>query len=245
MSPSRTRLDQLLVERGLAPSREKARALIMAGSVTQGTQRLIKPGILVRPDTDLSLEAQPRFVGRGGEKLDHALSVFHLNVAGMTALDVGASTGGFTDCLLQRGAARVYAVDVGHGQLDYRLRQDTRVISMEGVNARHPLDLPQQCDVAVIDVSFISLELILPAVALALRPGAPIVALVKPQFEVGKGKLGKGGVVKQTALHLEVLSRILAWARDHGFRLGGLTTSPIFGDKGNREFLALWRTPRA
>ena len=223
MSPSRTRLDQLLVERGLAPSREKARALIMAGAVATGTQRLLKPGVMVALDLPVSLEAAPRFVGRGGDKLERALTTFKLDVTGMTALDAGASTGGFTDCLLQHGASQVYAVDVGHGQLDYRLRRDPRVVCLEGVNIRNGLSLPTLCDMATIDVSFISLELIVPPVVRALRPGAPIVALIKPQFEVGKGKVGKGGVVKEPALHLEVLSRILRWGIDQGLRLGGLT----------------------
>lgn len=243
MSPPRTRLDQLLVDRGLAPSREKARAVIMAGAVTHGTQRLIKPGQLVAEDADLQLVAGPRFVGRGGEKLEHALTAFRIDPTGMVALDTGASTGGFTDCLLQHGASRVYAVDVGHGQFDYRLRNDSRVVCLEGVNARHPLALPEPCDIAVVDVSFISLRLVVPSLVAAVRPGSPIIALVKPQFEAGKGRVGKGGVVRDPAVHLDVLSGIINWGLAQGLRLGGLTTSPIVGDKGNREFLILWRTP--
>ena len=245
MSPTRTRLDTLLVERGLAPTREKARALIMAGAVSTGAQRLSKPGLLVAGDAALALAAAPRFVGRGGEKLERALTVFRLDPSGMIAVDVGASTGGFTDCLLQHGARQVYAVDVGHGQLDYRLRTDPRVVCLEGVNARHPLALPEPCDIATVDVSFISLELVLPSVVVALRPGSPIVALVKPQFEVGKGKVGKGGVVRDPALHLEVLSRMVNWGVAHNLRLRGITPSPLLGDKGNREFLICWRTPHA
>lgn len=243
MSPTRTRLDQLLVDRGLAPSREKARAIIMAGAVSRGTERLIKPGVMVAEDTDLRMAAAPRFVGRGGEKLDKALSAFHLDPTGMVALDVGASTGGFTDCLLQHGAARVYAVDVGHGQLDYRLRSDRRVVCQEGVNARYPLTLPELCDIAVADVSFISLQLVVPSLMAAVHPGSPIIALVKPQFEAGKGKVGKGGVVRDPEVHCTVLSGIINWGIRAGLRLGGLTPSPIVGDKGNREFLILWRTP--
>ncbi|MSQ10016.1 MAG: TlyA family RNA methyltransferase [Dehalococcoidia bacterium] len=243
MSPTRTRLDQLLVDRGLAPSREKARAIIMAGAVSRGTERLIKPGVMVAGDTDLRMAQAPRFVGRGGEKLEKALSVFRLDPRGMVALDAGASTGGFTDCLLQHGAARVYAVDVGHGQLDYRLRNDARVVCLEGINARYSLGLPELCDIAVADVSFISLQLVVPSLIAAVRPGSPIVALVKPQFEAGKGKVGKGGVVRDPEVHCTVLSGIVNWGIRQGLRLAGLTPSPIVGDKGNREFLILWRTP--
>lgn len=216
----------------------------MAGAVSRGTERLTKPGALVPVDVELALAAVPPYVGRGGEKLAAALDAFHIDPQGLVAVDVGASTGGFTDCLLQRGAARVYAVDVGHGQLDYRLRTDPRVVCMEGVNARHGLHLPEPCDLATIDVSFISLRLVVPAVAAAVRAGAPIIALVKPQFEAGKGRVGRGGVVRDPAVHRDVLSAIINWGIDQGLRLGGLIPSPILGDKGNREFLLLWRKGR-
>jgi len=233
----RQRLDVILVERGLAPTRERARSLILGGSVRVGHQPAPKPGTLVAENAEVHVAAPSPYVGRGGLKLEHALESFGITVAGRSAVDVGASTGGFTDCLLQRGAARVAAVDVGYGQLDYRLRNDPRVVVRERVNARHPLDLPFPVDLATVDVSFISLELVLPNVAAAVGPEGAIIALVKPQFEVGKGQVGRGGVVRDPAQHAAVLSRIINWALAHGLRLWGLIPSPLLGDAGNREFL--------
>ncbi|MSQ26747.1 MAG: TlyA family RNA methyltransferase [Dehalococcoidia bacterium] len=234
---ARQRLDVVLVGRGLASTREQARGLIMGGAVRVEGRPASKPGLLVHEQSGIEVAATPRFVGRGGLKLERALDAFGIEVSGCAALDVGASTGGFTDCLLQRGAVRVYAVDVGYGQLDYRLRTDPRVVVRERVNARYPLQLPEPVDLATVDVSFISLEMVLPSITAELRPGGRIVALVKPQFEVGRGKVGKGGVVRDAALHAEVLSRIVNWSVDHQLRILGLTPSPLLGDAGNREFL--------
>ncbi|MBI2885791.1 MAG: TlyA family RNA methyltransferase [Chloroflexi bacterium] len=238
----RLRLDTLLVERGFAATREKARSFILAGQVRVAGQVADKPGRLMAADALIALEEPPRYVGRGGIKLVHALDALHVDPRGLVALDIGASTGGFTDCLLQRGARRVYAIDVGYGQLDYRLRQDPRVVVLERVNARYPLSLPELADLATMDVSFISVTQVIPSVVHSLKPGSPLVTLVKPQFEVGKGKVGRGGVVRDTRLHAEVLSRCINWAIAHGLRLGGLTPSPILGDAGNREFFLLLRT---
>ena len=233
------RVDLLLVERGLAESREKAQALLMAGRVTMDGKPVTKPGQQVDSGCRLAVSAPMPYVGRGGFKLAHALEEFALDVAGAVALDVGASTGGFTDCLLQRGATRVYALDVGYGQLDQRLRQDPRVAVMEHVNARYPFQLPEQVDVATVDVAFISLKLVLPSVAEHLKPGGRIVALVKPQFEAERKQIGKAGVIKDPKVHAEVLAKIIVWAVEQGYRPQGLTTSPIVGDAGNREFLLL------
>ncbi len=236
---AKQRADVLLVERGLAESREKARALLLAGQVRLGDRVIDKPGILVPEGAELRVLARTPYVSRGGVKLAHALDVFRLDVTGLTVLDVGASTGGFTDCLLQRGARRVYALDVGRGQIDYRLRTDPRVAVIEGVNARYPFPLPEQTDMAVVDVSFISLTLVLPNVLSALKPGAPVVALVKPQFEAGRKQVQRGGLVKDPAIHADVLGRIILWIVEHGARLRGLTASPILGGDGNREFFVL------
>lgn len=237
---ARTRLDQLLVDRGLAPSRERARSMVMAGHVHVAERRVVKPGTLVAPEAPVEVSQPPPYVGRGGTKLAYALDVFRLDPAGLVCLDVGASTGGFTDCLLQRGATKVYAVDVGHGQLDWRLRQDPRVAVMEGVNARHGIELPEVVDLATIDVSFISLELVIPPTVTCLQTGGILLALVKPQFEAGRRKVGKGGVVRDPKVHGEVLSRLINWVVDRGgVRIAGLTPSPILGDAGNREFF-LW-----
>lgn len=236
---ARRRVDLLLVERGLAESRQQAQALVMAGLVASDGQAVSKPGVLVAVDAPLEVKERLPYVSRGGLKLAHALDSWGLNVEGAVALDVGASTGGFTDCLLQRGARRVYAVDVGHGQLHYRLRGDARVVCMEGVNARHPFELPERVDVATVDVSFISLKLVLPPTTIHLRPGGHIVALVKPQFEARREEVGKGGVVRDPQVHAAVLARFCVWAIEQGFRLRGLTPSPVTGDAGNREFLVL------
>jgi 23S rRNA (cytidine1920-2'-O)/16S rRNA (cytidine1409-2'-O)-methyltransferase len=236
------RLDVLLVERGLAETREKAQALVMAGQVNVGEDRAVKPGVLVSDAASLRVLHGPRFVSRGGEKLAAALERFGVNPAGRVGLDIGASTGGFTDCLLQNGATRVYAVDVGHNQIDYRLRTDSRVIVMEGVNAREPLGLPERAGIVTIDVSFISLRKVLPAAIDALDPGGDIVALFKPQFEAERAEVPKGGVITDPALHAKVIARFVAWCVSQRLRLLDLTASPILGAEGNREFL-IWLRP--
>ncbi|HNS02841.1 MAG TPA: TlyA family RNA methyltransferase [Anaerolineae bacterium] len=239
--PQKQRLDTLLVDLGLAESREKARALIMAGSVLVDDLPATKPGQTAPAGSQLRLRAELPYVSRGGLKLAAGLDAFALDPAGLTVADVGASTGGFTDCLLQRGAARVYAIDVGYGQLAWKLRQDSRVISLERTNVRTLQALPdaQQVDLAVIDVSFIGLDLVLPAVARLLREDGRAVVLIKPQFEAGRARVGKGGVVRDPAVHREVLTRVLSWAAAHGWTVAGLIRSPITGPKGNVEFLAL------
>jgi 23S rRNA (cytidine1920-2'-O)/16S rRNA (cytidine1409-2'-O)-methyltransferase len=237
----KTRLDVALVARGLVASREKAQALIVAGLVAVDGKPAGKVAALVAVDAVLTVETVDGFVSRGGEKLEHALATFGLAVDGLTCLDAGASTGGFTDVLLRRGARRVYAVDVGHGQLDWRLRQDERVVSMERTNIRTLASLPEAIDVAVCDVSFISLRLALPAISAVTRPDAPIVVLVKPQFEAGKDQVPRGGVIRDPAIHRRVLLDIWAWAVAHHLTPRGLTPSPIRGPAGNVEFL-LWLT---
>ena len=242
---SRQRLDQLVVERGLAESRAKAQALILAGSVRvgegDGARSDLKAGDLVATDSPISLAGREPYVSRGGHKLAAALDAFTIDPAGLTCLDVGASTGGFTDVLLQRGASRVYAVDVGRGQLAESLRRDERVVSMERTNARTLTaeTLPEPVDLAVIDVSFISLALVLGPVASTLRDGtkSAIVALVKPQFEAGRGRTDRG-VVRDPAIHRDVLRRVLEQAAGIGLGTRALIASPILGPEGNREFLA-------
>lgn len=259
----RKRIDSLLVERGLAGTRAKAQALLMAGNVLVGDRPVTKAGTLVPAGATVRLRGLLPYVSRGGFKLAHALDCFGIDVRGTVAIDIGASTGGFTDCLLQRGASRVYAIDVGRGQLDERLRRDRRVVALEKVNARNPLPVPEQAGLAVIDVSFISATMVLPGAAAALKPGGEIVLLLKPQFEARRGEAGplprvfggtrsaasvgamrgraKGGLIKDPALHALILGRFIAWAVDNRFRLCGLTTSPIAGASGNKEFLVLLR----
>ena len=235
------RLDKLLVFKGLAPNLPRAQALIGAGLVRLGDRVLDKAGILVTADAQLSVkENLCPYVSRGGIKLAAALDHFELDPAGLISLDIGASTGGFSDCLLQRGAARVYAVDVGYGQLAWKLRQDPKVVVMERTNARHlkPGDLPEMMDLVVLDASFISLKLLLPPILAFLRPGARIIALIKPQFEVGKGKVGKGGVVRDQELQEEVVASLRDFAIELNLDWMGVVPSPILGPKGNREFLA-------
>ncbi|MBI4338990.1 MAG: TlyA family RNA methyltransferase [Chloroflexi bacterium] len=245
MRPSRKRrIDLLLVEQGLATSQEKAQALLMAGVVTVDGAPVTKPGALVPADAEVRIAEPQPYVGRGGLKLAHALEEFGLSVKGSVCLDAGASTGGFTDCLLQRGASRVYALDVGYGQLDQRLRSDPRVVVMERVNARYPFQLSEPVDVATVDVAFISLTLVLPPVAEHVKPGGSIVALVKPQFEAARKQVGKGGVIKDPQVHAAALAKTIAWAVSHGFRLRWVTPSPLLGDAGNREFF-LWLEPWA
>jgi 23S rRNA (cytidine1920-2'-O)/16S rRNA (cytidine1409-2'-O)-methyltransferase len=234
----KARLDRLLVERGLAPTREKAQALIMAGAVLVDGLKAAKAGQQVDAEIRIEVVAQPPFVGRGGLKLDAAIAHFGIQVAGRICLDVGASTGGFTDCLLQRGAARVHAVDVGAGQLDWKLRNDARVVVHEKCNARYLRreDLGEPIDLAVCDVSFISATLILPAMTQVLQPAGEMVILVKPQFEVGKGQVGKGGIVRETELHQAACRRVDQAVRQLGFETA-IMESPILGAEGNREFL--------
>ena len=237
-APGRPRLDQLLVDRGLAESRAKALALVLAGQVLVDGQKAGKPGHAVSADARVEVLAQPRYVGRGGLKLEAALDHFAIDVRERICLDVGSSTGGFTDCLLQHGARHVYAVDVGAGQLDWRLRGDARVTVREGVNARYlkPEDIGAAVDVAVFDVSFISVTLLLPAVAPLLKETGEMVILVKPQFEVGRGEVGKGGIVRDAGLHAQACDRVRAAVERLGFKTG-LIESPILGAEGNREFL--------
>lgn len=239
MTGKRLRLDELLVQRGLAETRSQARALILAGEVRVDGRVVDKAGSAVAPDEAVELAQPARFVSRGGEKLDHALTVFQVEVAGCVCADFGASTGGFSDVLLQRGAARVYAIDVGYGQLHYRLRSDPRVVVMDRVNVRYLEGLPEPIDLVTIDVSFISLSLVLPAAGRVLTPKGRSVALVKPQFEAGRDKVGKGGVVRERKTHREVLERAAAFAREAGFTLRGVTRSPITGPAGNVEFFIL------
>ena len=237
MRAKRERLDEALVARGLAETRSQARALIMAGVVRAGGRVVDKPG-MPAPEGPLEVAGGGRFVSRGGEKLAHALDVFAIDPAGLVCADLGASTGGFTDCLLQRGAARVYAVDVGHGQLHWKLRQDPRVVTIERTNARYLAGLPEPVALVVADLSFISLALILPVMHRLLAPGGRAVPLVKPQFEAGREAVGKGGVVRDPATHRAVLLRFVAEARREGFAVLGITPSPLRGPAGNVEFLA-------
>ena len=230
-----------MVERGLAESRAKAQALIMAGEVDVEGKAAIKPGTMVAEEVVITLRQPPPFVSRGGIKLDYALEQFRLDVSSKVAADIGASTGGFTDCLLQRGASRVYAVDVGYGQLDYRLRQDERVVIMERVNARYPISLPEKIDLATIDLSFISVEKVIPSVAKLLKEDGYLVVLLKPQFEARRNEVGKGGIVKKPLVHARVIGRFIAWAVKNGFRIGGVVASPILGAEGNTEFFVLLR----
>jgi 23S rRNA (cytidine1920-2'-O)/16S rRNA (cytidine1409-2'-O)-methyltransferase len=241
------RIDQLLVDRGLADSRAKAQALVLAGQVFSGERRLDKPGQGVQADLPLAIRGPSSpYVSRGGLKLAHGLDHFGIEPQGMVALDVGASTGGFSDVLLQRGATKVYAVDVGHGQLDWRLRNDPKVVVLERTNARYlNRDLiPEPVDLVVCDASFISLEIVLPAALQLTNAGAWLVALIKPQFEVGKGLVGKGGVVRDPALQAQVCADIARWlTEEQGWQVLGITESPITGPKGNREFLIAARRP--
>ena len=240
---SRVRLDQLLLDRKLAPSRERARALVIAGQVTVDGRTVTKAGTAVDESADVALIAPDHpYVGRGGLKLAHALDTFQIAVAGRECLDIGASTGGFTDVMLQRGAARVVALDVGHGQLDWRLRQDSRVVVIEHVNARNltPDMLPGPVDLITIDVSFISLARIFPVVPPVMRPGADLVALVKPQFEAGRDEVRKG-IIRDAAVHARVLDEVTAAGAEVGLTRVASTSSPITGQKGNVEFLVHFR----
>jgi 23S rRNA (cytidine1920-2'-O)/16S rRNA (cytidine1409-2'-O)-methyltransferase len=244
--PGKVRADVAVFEQGLAPSRERARALILAGQILCGDKPVAKAGDSVPVGAALRLRGEPMpYVSRGGLKLAHALDVFRVDAAGAVAVDIGASTGGFTDCLLQRGAGRVYCVDVGHGQLDWKIASDPRVVVIDRTNIRHmPVErIPERCTLAVVDVSFISLRLVLPALPGLLVPGAPVVALVKPQFEVGRSRVGKGGIVREEADRRQAVAEVAAMARGLGFAILGETVSPITGGKGNVEFLLHLRLP--
>ena len=246
------RLDVLLVERGLAESRAKAQAMIMAGQVRVAGQVTLKPATAISADSVLTVDSGPRFVSRGGEKLDAALESFRLDVTGLVCADVGASTGGFTDCLLQRGAAKVYAIDVGKGILHWKLRNDPRVVVMEETNARFVESLPEQVSLVTVDASFISLKILLPVVKrwapLHLPPFSEkmggeqeggIITLIKPQFEAGKKDVSRGdGVIRDPEIHRQVLLDVLGFAQQEGFQVRGLIKSPLLGPKGNAEFLA-------
>lgn len=237
--PPKARLDALLVERGIAPSREEAKRMLLAGQVSCPGQPNPKPGDQVARDVPLEIRGLPRrYVGRGGEKLEHALAIFHPPVSELSILDVGASTGGFTDCLLQNGAARIIALDVGHGQLHWRLRNDPRVFVLERTNARYlsAAQLPFRPDAAVMDVSFISIDLLLPALANLLTEDAWLLTLVKPQFEAGRAQVEKGGIVRDAQVHCAVLRHACEQASANGFEVEGVTFSPILGNDGNMEF---------
>lgn len=234
------RLDLLIAERGLADSRQKAQRLIMAGQIVVDDRVVDKPGTRVPVAARIAVTGNLPYVSRGGFKLAAALEAFELDVNGWIVADVGASTGGFTDCLLQRGASRVYAIDVGYGQLAWKLQQDPRVVVMDRTNARYQEELAEPVDLATIDVSFISLKLIVPAVIGWLKPGGQIVALIKPQFEAGPKQVGKGGVVRDPAVHRAVLQALTDWSASQHIASKGLIRSPITGPAGNVEFLVHW-----
>lgn len=254
MTMPKIRLDVLLVERGLAESRAKAQAMIMAGQVRVAGQVTLKPGTAISADSVLTVDSGPRFVSRGGEKLDAALDAFEMDVTGLICADVGASTGGFTDCLLQRGAAKVYAIDVGKGILHWKLRNDPRVVVMEETNARFVESLPEQVSLVTADASFISLRILLPVIKKWFKPNPPIppsllgkggngglgiIALIKPQFEAGKKDVARGdGVIRDPEIHKQVLLDVLGFAQSEGLYVRGLIKSPLLGPKGNTEFLA-------
>lgn len=247
MKPERPkRIDKLLVDRGLAESRTKAQALVMAGVVLVDEQRVNKPSDPVGPHAEIRIKGgddpTTRYVGRGGLKLEAALRDFQIDVVGFNCLDVGASTGGFTDCLLQHGANKVTAIDVGHNQIDWRLRTDARVDVREGINARYlkPDDFPKKFDLAVMDVSFISATKILPAIVPLLKEDARLITLIKPQFEVGRGEVGKGGIVRDSQKHARVIDEVNRAAEELGLRVTNVIESPIHGADGNLEFLALY-----
>jgi len=244
MKPDKQRLDQLMVARHLAASRERARALITAGAVLVNGLPAGKPGTIVSIQSSITLKTDDfPYVSRGGLKLEKALKSFPVDLEAAVCLDIGASTGGFTDCLLQHGARKVYAVDVGYGQLAWKLRQDARVVAIERTNARHisPDAIPEKVDLVTIDVSFISLRLIVPAVLPMMKRAAGLIVLIKPQFEVGKGQVGKGGVVKDDRLHQDVIMSLRHFFESLALQYQGDVPSPILGPKGNREFLAFMR----
>lgn len=236
--PKRSRLDLFLVEQGLCATREQAQRAVMAGEVKIGDQIISKSSVMVEPGAAVSLQARSPYVGRGGTKLEGALDHFEISAQGLTALDLGASTGGFTDCLLQRGAAKVYAIDVGHGQLAWKIRNDPRVVVREKLNARHLSrdDVPERIDVCVIDVSFISLTLILPNAFDLVTPNGVVLALIKPQFELQAAEVGRGGIVRDPALHEKAQNKIRDFVLNAGHNVAGIAPSGITGTDGNQEF---------
>jgi 23S rRNA (cytidine1920-2'-O)/16S rRNA (cytidine1409-2'-O)-methyltransferase len=236
---TKSRIDEAVVERGLAENRSRARALILAGDITVNGQVVHRAGSMVRSTDELARTEKPRFASRGGDKLAHALERFQVDATNLVVADLGASTGGFTDALLQAGATRVYAVDVGYGQILDKLRQDERVVVMDRTNARTLESLPEQVDIVTIDVSFISLKLVLPTATRLLKPEGLVIPLIKPQFEAGPKDVKKGGVVRDPAVHRRVLVDVLTAANELGFAVRGVTASPLKGPAGNREFLAL------
>jgi 23S rRNA (cytidine1920-2'-O)/16S rRNA (cytidine1409-2'-O)-methyltransferase len=237
----KVRLDTLLVNRGLFENKSRAQASIMAGEITVNGLAATKAGSLVQDDADVQLKGRMRYVSRGGLKLGHALKEFQIDVNGLVCLDVGASTGGFTDCMLQHGAGKVYALDVGYGQLDYKIRQDKRVVVMEKVNAHFPFDLPEKVDMATMDLSFISITMVIPNVLPHLGPPGEILALFKPQFEAAREEVGKGGIIKDPAVYARLLGNFTIWMNEKRLRLINLTASPILGAEGNKEFLIYMR----
>jgi 23S rRNA (cytidine1920-2'-O)/16S rRNA (cytidine1409-2'-O)-methyltransferase len=241
--PKKLRLDQVLVGRGLFPSREKARRAVMAGEVKVGTRIAVKPSELLEEEASISIKPARKYVGRGALKLESALEYFKIDVRGKTALDIGASTGGFTDCMLQRGAEKVYAVDVGHGQLDWKLRNDPRVIVLEKINARSlsHKQVPELVDLCVIDVSFISLTLVLPNAFDLITPTGVILSLIKPQFELQRADVGRGGIVRDLKLHRQAQDKIIAFVANSGHVVTGIVPSAIKGTDGNQEFFACIR----
>jgi 23S rRNA (cytidine1920-2'-O)/16S rRNA (cytidine1409-2'-O)-methyltransferase len=247
LASNKKRLDILLVEKGFFASRERAKRAVMAGLVFVDGSRIDKPGTDVPQDSQVLVKEDPvPYVGRGGLKMEKALEYFGIDVTCKTALDIGASTGGFTDCLLKKGAAKVFAIDVGYGQLDWKLRQDSRVVVMERTNIRYvkPEDIGELCDLAVIDVSFISLTLVLPVAVKLLKDGGEIVALIKPQFEAGREKVGKKGIVRDAGVHREVIEKTAKFMHSIGIEVLGLTYSPVTGADGNIEFLIYGRLTR-
>jgi 23S rRNA (cytidine1920-2'-O)/16S rRNA (cytidine1409-2'-O)-methyltransferase len=246
MAQNKLRLDKLLVEKGLVPSRQRAASLILAGKVRLEGRQAQKAGERVAPDVALEvLDSDHHFVSRGGMKLAGALESFSLSVSGLVAMDVGASTGGFTDCLLSQGATKVYAIDVGYGQLAWKLRQDSRVVVLERCNARYLTQeqVPEQVDLAVIDTSFISLKKVIPPVLGFVKGAGRLLALIKPQFEVGRGLVGKGGVVRDPELHHQVVNELVVFCGDQGLKVEGSVESSLLGPKGNKEFFILARKP--
>ncbi len=239
------RIDAILVDCGLAESRARAQALLMAGHVLVNNKPITKPGAMFPSDVEVRLRGVLPYVGRGGFKLAHALDTFGIDPSQISTADIGASTGGFTDCLLQRGAKRVYAIDVGRGQIDQRLRNNPGVVVLEEVNARFPLQLPELVDLVTIDVSFISATLIIPNASAILRPGGILIVLVKPQFEAHPEEVGKGGIIRDPLVHARVLARFICWAVDNHYRICALTTSPITGASGNNEFFVMLKASTA
>jgi len=234
---SKQRLDTLLVARGLADNKSRAQAAIMAGEVTVNGKVMTKAGNPVPEDAEVEMKEKMPYVSRGGLKLAHALQEFGIDAKGLVCLDVGASTGGFTDCLLRHGAEKVYALDVGYGQLDYKLRKDCRVVVMEKVNAHYPFDLPEKIGLAVMDVSFISVSMVIPNVLPHLVKEGELVVLFKPQFEAERGDVGRGGVIRDPAVHASTISHFVIWMNSNRLRLLNLSASPILGAEGNKEFL--------